>query len=304
MLRILLAFSFSSSKILLAASIAGILWVGSALAVEIETGKQYTGGTSLTASEFGITTTVPVGWQAGLPAGASALIMERPDQGAYIMVVAERTTEAEILSEMSADIDMGEGITLIPITSPKREAGGIIAGTYRVVGSTRPGEAEIHTRLASSGVAVAYFAIDLDGDRGAREAAKRLAASVRFEAIQAGRDSAAAGEGAVAWQNYMRGRYIARFYSGSSYHEKTEIWLCSDGSFQQSGDAGGYGGAASGAWAGSGQGRWTATGVQPGGGELTLHFANGSSSYALSLEGGKLYLDGTQWLRGDNEPCP
>jgi hypothetical protein len=101
----------------------------------------------------------------------------------------------------------------------------------------------------------------------------------------------------------MRGRYIAYFFTGSGYHEKSEIWLCSDGSFQRSSDGGGFGGGASGAYAGSGQGRWSASGTQPAKGELRLQFSDGVSSYTLALEGGDLYLDGSKWLRGDNEYC-
>ena len=112
------------------------------------------------------------------------------------------------------------------------------------------------------------------------------------------------GEGNADWQSYMRGRYIARFYTGSGYHEKTELWLCSDGRFSRSGEGGGFGGGASGAFQGGGSGRWSASGKQPGAGELRLEHADGIATYRLTLEGGSLYLDGTKWLRGDNEYCP
>lgn len=271
-------------------------------AVEIEPGQTYAGGTSLTASDVGITTAVPTGWQAAVPAGAEALVMERIDQAAYIFVVAEEASESEALSEMSVPIDLGDGIVLHPKAPPSRESAGLLTGDYRVTGTPRPAEGTIYTRIGDRGVGVAYFAIDMGGDGGARQAAKQLATTTRFAAPKPS-VAASAGEGTASWQDYMRGRYIARFFTASDYSEKTELWLCGDGSFERSGESGGFGGGFSGAWAGGGKGRWSASGKQPGSGELRLQFADGVSTYALSLEDGSLYLDGTKWLRGNNEYC-
>jgi hypothetical protein len=43
----------------------------------------------LTASNVGVTFSVPTGWRAGLPAGSEALVMERIAGGAMILVMAE-----------------------------------------------------------------------------------------------------------------------------------------------------------------------------------------------------------------------
>lgn len=286
--------------------LASTLFVAHAGAVELQPDQLYEGGTELTASDVGITTSVPTGWKAVLPSGGEALLMQHAASGATIIVVSEETTEAQALADMGQTVDLGEGVRLEPTSSPSRE-GGVVAGRYRVLGTPEPGEAAIYTRVGPSGIGIAFFAIDASGQSVARDAARSLAGAVRFSKPRPPApprsEAAPGGEGNAAWQDYMRGRYIARFYSGSGYHEKTEIWLCSDGSFRRAGDAGGYGGGASGAWAGSGGGTWSATGTQPGAGELRLQFQDGVSSYALSLQGGKLYLDGTQWLRGENEYC-
>jgi hypothetical protein len=274
----------------------------SAGAVEIEPGRTYSGGTSLTASDVGITTSVPTGWQAGLPAGAEALVMERADQAAYIFILAEETTEAEARSAMSTEIDLGDGIKLHPLAQPTRESPELLTGTYRVSGTPRTAKGVVYTRIGSTGLGVAFFAIDMGGDDGARDAARELASRVQFAPPTTVAPANSSG-GTAPWQDYMRGRYIAYFFTGSGYHEKSEIWLCSDGSFQRSSDGGGFGGGASGAYAGSGQGRWSASGTQPAKGELRLQFSDGVSSYTLALEGGDLYLDGSKWLRGDNEYC-
>lgn len=284
-----------------------------AQAVEITPGTVYEAGTELTSSEAGVTLTVPSGWRAALPPGSEALLMERVAGGSMIFVAAQETTEQAMLLEMSQDVDMGDGLVLVPTALPSRE-GGVLQGEYRLTGSSLSGLGAAFARVGPAGVGVLLLALDTGTDRGGRDAARTIARGVAFAKPKtteapaptpsgAGAQSAR-GEGANAWQDYMRGRYVARFYSGSQYHEKEELWLCSDGTFRRSGDSGGWGGGASGAFASSGGGTWTASGQQPGVGELRLQFSDGVGTYALSLEGGKLYLDGTQWLRGANELCP
>ena len=278
------------------------LLAGPVSAVEIQPGQVYAGGTSLTASDVGVTMRVPDGWQAALPVGGSALAMERSDQRAFIFAVADRTTEAEVRAEMAQPIDLGDGIVLQPKASPSSEGKGLLRGDYQVFGAPSPGEGTVWARLADTGIGVAFFAIDLGGDGGASREAERLARGVSFAKPVI--PDPTGGEGNADWQSYMRGRYIARFYTGSGYHEKTELWLCSDGRFSRSGEGGGFGGGASGAFQGGGSGRWSASGKQPGAGELRLEYADGVATYRLTLEGRSLYLDGTKWLRGDNEYCP
>lgn len=270
-------------------------------AVEITPGQIYEGGTSLTASNVGVTFSVPSGWRAALPAGSEALVMERVTGGAMILVMAEEVSKAEMRQEMGQNVDLGGGAFLQPLAPPSERADGVLTADYQLLGGQVPGQGAAYTRIGPSGVGVVFFAIDTGGDRGARDRALRLVDGVRFSAPVAA--TPAGGEGAAPWSDYMRGRYLARYYTGSGYHEKTELWLCSDGSFHRSGDAGGFGGGASGAWAGSSAGRWTANGTQPAQGQLKLQTEEGVATYTLTLQDGKLYLDDTQWLRGDNEFC-
>lgn len=273
-----------------------------ALAVEITPGQIYEGGTSLTASNVGVTFRVPSSWRAGLPAGAEALVMERVAGGAMILVMAQAISEPEIRREMSQNVDLGGGAFLEPLTPPRRRADGVLTADYQLLGGQVPGQGAAYTRIGETGVGVVFFAIDTNTEGHARTAAQGLVDRVAFSAPVV--PTSRPGEGVSTWADYMRGRYLARYYSGSGYHEKSELWLCSDGTFQRSGDAGGFGGGASGAWAGRSRGRWTARGTQPAQGQLELQTSDGTATYALTLEGGKLYLDRTQWLRGENEFCP
>jgi hypothetical protein len=111
----------------------------------------------------------------------------------------------------------------------------------------------------------------------------------------------------------MRGRYIVYYYTGSGYHEEDHIWLCSDGTYYRSNSSGGFGGGAS--------GRWQATGTKPEVGILTLTTGPGvfrgdttfgsweentgpsQTSFKLSIQDNKLYLNGSKWFRDNNQRC-
>ena len=275
--------------------------VAPARAVEITPGQIYDGGTSLTASAVGVTFTVPNGWRAGLPAGAEALVMERVAGGAMILVMAQEVSEADVLQEMSQNVDLGGGAFLQPLASPTKRPDGVLTADYQLLGGQVPGQGAAFTRLGKTGVGVVFFAVDTSADRAGRTAASQLVDGVRFSKPVA--PTPAGAEGSASWGDYMRGRYIARYYTGSGYHEKTELWLCSNGTFHRSGDGGGFGGGASGAFTHGAAGRWSADGAQPAQGQLRLETSEGVATYALALAEGKLYLDGVQWLRGDNEYC-
>ncbi len=198
-----------------------------ATAVEIAPGQVYEGGTSLTASNVGVTFAVPSGWRAGLPAGAEALVMERVAGGAMILVMAQAISESELRQEMSQNVDLGGGAFLSPLAPPNRRSDGVLTADYQLIGGQVPGQGAAYTRIGGSGVGVVFFAIDTGSERLARAEANRLIDRVEFSAPVV--PEATVGEGAAAWSDYMRGRYLARFYTGSGYHEKTELWLCSDG---------------------------------------------------------------------------
>lgn len=107
------------------------------------------------------------------------------------------------------------------------------------------------------------------------------------------------------WEPYLRGMYLARYFTRTGYTESTEIWLCSDGVFYYDSQGGGFGGGASGAAQSTGGGRWSATGAGSAG-TLILTWANGErSSLELSYDydQDRLYLNGDRMLRGANERC-
>ncbi|NNE07506.1 MAG: hypothetical protein HKN20_02980, partial [Gemmatimonadetes bacterium] len=99
------------------------------------------------------------------------------------------------------------------------------------------------------------------------------------------------------WAAELTGRKLTYFFTRTGYTEEDYIWLCADGRFYHSMQGGGFGGGASGAFASSNGGRWSASGGA-GAGALTLQYNDGqSATYALSLEGTKLFLDGKRYFR-------
>ena len=118
-----------------------------ARAVEIAPGQVYEGGTSLTASNVGVTFKVPSGWRAGLPAGAEALVMERVSGGAMILVMADQIQEAALVQEMSQPIDLGGGAFLQPTAAPSKRGDGVLTADYQLIGGQVAGQGTAFTRI-------------------------------------------------------------------------------------------------------------------------------------------------------------
>jgi hypothetical protein len=173
------------------------------------------------------------------------------------------------------------------------------------------------------GISVAFIGLGFSSGEPEKTLA-RLAKTVRFEApkqAQQNQPGVASGGSGQSWSDYMRGRYIAYYYTGSGYQEEDHIWLCNDGSYYRSNSSGGFGGGASGAFGGNATGKWKVTGAMPGEGVLTLitgpsvfegnttfgEWTEGKgpsqTSFRLSLQNNKLYLNGTKWFRDVNKRC-
>jgi len=107
------------------------------------------------------------------------------------------------------------------------------------------------------------------------------------------------------WEPYLRGRYLARYFTRTGYTESTELWLCSNGEFYYDSQGGGFGGGASGAVQSRDQGRWSATGAGKTG-TLLLAWSSGeqtSLDLMYDYDKDRLYVNGDRMLRGNNERC-
>ncbi len=291
-------------------------------AVELSPGVLYESGTKVQSSELGLSLTIPSGWQGALPQGVDAFIMQKQGAQDTVLVRADQVDKQSILAMMNQPITLDEGVILMPIGKAV-ERSGVIEGKYSVSGQYAEAQAEIRTLLGKHGVSVALIGLGFSAGEPGKTLAK-LTKSVRLEAptqAQTGQPGGASGGSGQKWSDYMRGRYIVYYYTGSGYSEEDHIWLCSDGTYFRSNSSGGFGGGASGAFGGKAAGRWDVKGTLPGDGILTLTTGPGVSqgsttfgdwsetrgpsqaSFRLSLQSNKLYLDGTKWFRDKNQRC-
>jgi hypothetical protein len=291
------------------------------IAAELSPGGVYPEGATVQSSGLGISLTIPAGGVGTLPQGVEALILKKQDAQDTILIRAERIDKSSIVAMMNQPIVLDTGLTLIPIGRTVEKAG-VIIGHYSVTGHYANSRAQINSIVGNHGVSIALIGIGFSPDEPQKTLAQisnTLTFSTSQVTQQSNTDSNA--DGSTPWFDYMRGRYIVYYYTGSGYHEEDHIWLCSDGTYYRSNSSGGFGGGASGAFGGKASGRWQATGTMPELGILTLTTGPGvfrgdttfgsweentgpsQTSFKLSIQDNKLYLNGSKWFRDNNQRC-
>jgi hypothetical protein len=254
-------------------------------------------GSARVALTSGLTMHVPAGWQS-MPVDATRVGMASPDGMAVVIGRVDSLGGQDPRAELEQVIDLGSGVILTPVGGVREESG-TLSHDYEVTGTLVPARAWILGRVLADGRAlvlvgfapVASFA-DLQGTMRSLYASASVAALARA--------------GAGSWAAELGGRYLVRFYSGNGYHEKHELWLCSNGNYAYAMDGGGFtAGVASGAFGDVSEGAWSASGSAGAPGQLDLTGADGRRM-SLRVEAGAdgIYLDGTRWMRGDNSRCP
>jgi len=285
-------------------ALAAVSCVAPALATaQIQPGRMYVGGERISDPSIGLTLTLPVGWRGMLAPGGESFVMEADSGDGYLFVTGDQMAEAEARAQLGQPIDLGDGVVLTPAGEVRQIATGHLSSAFGVQGAPTEMEGTVDVRLTRTGLGVAFILLATPGTaEGHRESMRAFALSLGVTEVVA-RSGQASGDD--AWEPYLKGRYLARYFTGSQYTESTELWLCSDGTFHFNDQAGGYGGGASGAYQGLGDGRWSATGAGAAG-TLLLEWAGGEqSSWSLEYdyEQDRLYMNGDRWLRGQNERC-
>lgn len=291
-------------------------------AVELTPGGVYPAGTTVQSSGLGLALTIPAGWLGTLPQGVEALILKKQNAQDTILIQAEQIDKPSLVAMMNQPIMLDAGLTLIPIGKAVEEAE-VITGQYSVTGQYANSKAQIKSLIGKHGISVALIGIGFSQGE-PEKSLNQLGKTITFTAPQVAQQANPArstGSG-TSWSDYMRGRYIVFYYTGSGYHEEDHIWLCSDGTYYRSNSSGGFGGGASGASGGQANGGWQVTGTMPADGVLTLTTGPGvfrgdttfgsweeatgpsQASFTLSLQDNKLYLNGSKWFRDSNKRCP
>jgi len=297
-----MSLSRNAQRSFLVALVGSLAYQPTLTSAQIQPGRIYEGGEIISEPSVGLSLTIPVGWRGALLQDGSMFMLE-PTQGTGLMVVvAQEFNEATARAEMSNDVDLGDGVILRPAGTIEEISPGHLSRPMTVQGLPTQMVGTIDVRLTSSGLGVAFIVLSPTADGPTHvDDMRQFALSLGVTEPTA----APAASGGDEWLPYMRGRYIARYYTATGYTERTELWLCSDGSFLFSDEGGGFGGGASGAFQGSGGGRWSATGAGARG-TLILDWSNGQrSEWALefNVQRDELYVNGSRWLRGANERC-
>ncbi|REJ75102.1 MAG: hypothetical protein DWQ30_19025 [Acidobacteria bacterium] len=294
------------------------LLAASAAAVPLETGRLYPGGTVLEVAEAGLSFSVPDGYKALLPAGSEVVVMTADDRS-YVLAMADAASLDEARAFLSAPLPLGGGVVLQPSGDVRLDGAHLAAG-YTVSGSASADRATVRAREVGGGIVAAVFAVAAsDALAQTQRVADAVLASVERRAVASvGGDGGASsgssgstgssGSSSDAWQPYLQGMHLVRFYTGSGYQEEQHLYLCSDGTFHKSFESGGhtsYGeGWSSGATQNRGAARWHATGVGDHGTLFLQHPDGSSSQIVLEYRDEKVFLDGKRWLRdGENPVC-
>ena len=294
---------WTALRVLLAAATAL-----SPASAQIQQGRTYAGGDTLVDPESGLRLTMPDGWTGRLSASGEAFEMRSTQGGGIMVVIAEPLTAEDARRRMAQRIELGDGLVLVPADSVREIATGHLSGSYTVTGAASTLVGRVDVRLARSGLGVAFVLLSPPAEVEIHESTLRAFAfslGVRDPGRQASASSLVGAESDDAWAPYLKGKYLARYFTRTGYTESTELWLCSDGTFRYTSQGGGFGGGASGASLGRGNGRWSASGAGETG-SLVLHWSGGGqTTLALRYDyaNNRLFVDGERFLRGRNEVC-
>ncbi|MCC2095904.1 MAG: hypothetical protein KDJ29_03390 [Hyphomicrobiales bacterium] len=237
----------------------------------------------------------PQGWRAQA-AGADKIVLVAPDGNTTFIAMLTFADAAAVMRQLTTPVNLGNNVTLTPVRQPY-VAADYLANDFAVTGTTAPATGLVTIRRFTDGRALAIVGIaPQQNGTVLRTMQYRLMAAVQVSAKQPDAANSLATE--------LRGRYLVRFYSGNGYHERQEIWLCSNGVYAMRASGGGATrGLASGAFNGGHQGRWQSAG-QTGSGVLALTDTQGRNrSFQISVRNDGVYLNGTRWLRGANKHC-
>ena len=246
-----------------------------------------------------MTLAVPQSWRGGVADAATASLVGA-DGESTIIVTIKTATRGAIETEMAAPIDLGRGVVLTPTGAPQKADDDYLAD-YTVVGTPRPARGVVRIRVLADGRAIALVGIVPEA---AVDDTRRIEGEI-MAASQVHAPAAAQAATAGSWAEYLRGRYLARFYSGNGYHEKHELWFCSDGTYVSAMDGGGFtAGVASGVFGNNATGTWSATGDVSAAGNITLMRSDGQQGQArVQMGADGVHLNDERWLRGDNNRC-
>ena len=289
-----------------------ILWLPASWAsTELAPGILYQPGTQLSISSMGLHLTVPKGWQAMLPAGSEAMVME-PIEGVARIVISAVTpaSEQNMLQLMSASHPLDVNTLLVPGGS-MQQRDGLYIQSLQVQGDNPQNlEASAIGRLGDNQTGVFAILLEQAGQPLLPTVGEKLLRSITFTSVaSAPATSPDSGNEAIDWSQRLRGRTLRYLKTNSGYSVDKRLNLCSDGRFSYSDSDSYVSSDALSDFSAAGRsaqaGRWKINGNQ-----LALVWNDGSSSkfnlsrrYVEKWGEWGTFVDDERWFNVSNEVC-
>jgi len=266
----------------------GLIFATSGFATEPVPGQEYAGPQKFTWAALGLSFEMPIGWSGGIPQGQEIFLMALPGTDGFIFLSANEFPEAQIVSTMSGNIPLDEGIVLVPKQEAKK-TGKKVVNSFTVMGT----ELEAHGIATIGAHGVSFVALAV-GTTEALPLLKRTAEGVSKSVKLAKRQKPAApvAEKGNSWDQRLRGKRLLRFYSGSGYSERESYDLCADGTFHRYFSGGGTTQLGSGNIRSNKAGAWSIQGDS-----LFVRSEDGESwTKNLGTVGNEFRMDGDKWF--------
>lgn len=263
---------------------------------------------------LGVRFTIPQGWK-GAEASGGFLIGHDTKPG-FIFLIPNDVTDMEALKAEARNGLNEEGISMYMISDFEEIGTGGVGAEFEGSIQGTPARAFIAGVINPFGMGVTIMATtDQANYTGAYKVlATKLAMSLKFthpkEPPLSSQWKEALTGATLTYMNssYSSGPSYDGYSTYSGYSSHIEILLCPSGNFTYSNSSsmsidtgGGFAGSGDN---GNSQGRWSLTGDAGGNNVLKLEFSNGEvSTYTLSYENDKTYLNGKRYFRTYKKQC-
>ncbi len=279
-------------------------------ATEISPGVLYQPGSQLKVSSLGLQLTIPENWQAVLPAGSEALVMEPTGQTARMIVTAAGQSSAQTVQALMSQPQVLDAMTQLQPVGQLSQQAGIYAQQFKLVGNNPQNlKASAYGRLGSNQTALFVIMLEPQNQNLLAEVGRKFIQSVKFNRPQASVPANADGNQNIDWDQALRGRTLQYLKTNNGLSVDKRMNLCSDGSFFYSDNDSYVSSDAISDFSGSSQssnaGRWNISGDQ-----IKLAWNDGSTSqFTLSRryvrEWGEwgTFVDDERWFNNRNRVC-
>ena len=287
-----------------------LLTTGANAATEISPGVLYQPGTRLQVSSLGLELTVPDNWQALLPQGSEALVMEPIGPVARMIVTAVPGSSPESVSQMMSQAQALDAMTQLVPSGKLKQKNGIYSQRFEIRGQNPQNlVASAFARLGSNQTALFVVTLEPAQQNLLQKLGRQFLRAASFTTPQAAAQTQAQPGASIDWDRELRGRSLRYLKTDGGLSVDKRMNLCSDGSFYYSDNDSYLSSDAISNFSGYSQssqaGRWQIAGNQ-----ISLSWNDGSQSrFTLSRryveEWGEwgTFVDEQRWFNVNNEVC-